>query len=290
MKTGILLTSVCLLFSFTLPSSNDPPSESKQQTFSELDLQIAYELEELRLDIIRQETSSSDADGNTTSEKVDYHPLGFDLGNGLFYDLNDNLSLRVKHLFALDGEDNFAIKRIQRVEQNKGIQVSNISADAICREWRGLLGNDREQCLDVSDKGGTLEVTRNGRFCYKIVEEEQAVHYSRNRKGRRLTTLQVEGEKNFVEQNRRKDAYKQEGDEISLGRELLVKRNATGDKIEIYRIRRYQDPRLLYTVQKKGDDLFIKKRRRRAQRVEVQADKVTIHGRWRPLLAYERVE
>lgn len=290
MKTGILLTSACLLFSFTLPSFGDPPSEGKQQIFSELDLQIAYELEELRLDIIRQETSTADVDGTTTTEKVDYHPLGFDLGNGLFYDLNDNLSLRVKHLFALDGENNFAIKRIRRVEQNKGIQVSNISAGAICREWRGFLGNDRERCLDVSEEGGTLEVTRNGRFCYQIVEEAQAVHYSRNRKGRRLTTLQVEGEKMFVEQNRRKDAYKQDGDEISLGRALLVKRNATGDKIEIYRIRRYQEPRLLYTIQKKGDDLFIKKRRGRTQRVEVEADKVTIHGRWRPLFAYERVD
>lgn len=290
MKTGLLLASLCLFLSFVFPPTGVTPNASPSQSFNELDLQIAHELEELRIDVRRETRSSTDVDGNSTTEKEDYHPLGFDLGNGLFYDLNGNLSLRVKHLFALDGQDSYSIKRIRRVEQNKGVEISNINTREICREWRGFLGNDRSQCLDVYDQKGMIQVSRNGRFCYQIISEEDVVKFSKNRKGRRARRLQIEGDRIFIEQNRRKDEYKQEGKEIHLARDLMVRKSSKGDKIEIYRIRRYREPRLLYALERKGNELLIKQRRRLINRLELDPDKITVYGRRRALYAFERVE
>lgn len=290
MKTGLLLTAVCLFLSFAFPFSEEPPAADRSRAFSQLDLQIAHELEELRIDIRRETDSSTDPDGNSTTEDRDYHPLGFDLGNGLFYDLNGNLALRLKHLFALDEEDSYSVKRIRRVEQDRGVEINTINTREICREWRGFLGIDRTRCLDVYDEAGRIQVTRNGRFCYQIVEEEDVVKYSRNRKGRRGRSLAREGERIFVEQNRRKDEYKQEGDEVRLARDLMVRKNAKGDKIEIYRIRRYRAPRLIHALERKGNELLIKNRRRLVNRIELQPDKITVYGRRRAQYAYERLD
>lgn len=280
-----------LFLAFYPPADSENLSKKKTSTFQQLELNVAYELEELRVDLIRQEETTSDGDGNSTTEDVDYHPLGFDLGNGLFYDLNGNLALRLKHLFDLDGQEEFSLKRIERVQQNKGIELRKVSERAICREWRGVLGNDRSQCLDVYDQDGVVQVSRNGRFCYQIVEEEGEVKYSRRRNGGRWTRLLEDGEQTFVEQirNRRRDIYTQENGEVRLGRDILLKVTDAGSKIEIYRIRRYDlEPRLIFTLARKGEELVLKDRRRIVRRVKMESDKVTVFGRRRALFAFEK--
>lgn len=291
MKKGLLLVvSLLFLVSFS-PINSEHSSKSEAAIFQRLELKVAYELEELRVDIIRKEETSCDADGNSTTEDVPYHPLGFDLGNGLFYDLNGNLALRLKHLFQWDGLNEFSLKRIGRVQSNRGIELRKVSERAICREWRGILGNDRSQCLDVYDRDGLVQVSRNGRFCYQIVEEEGQVKYSRNRNGRRWTRLVEEDEQTFVEQirNRRRDVYTQEDGEVRLGRDILLKIGDSGTKVEIYRLRRYNlEPRLIFTLERKGQELLLKDRRRLIRRIALEADKVTVYGRRRALFAYEK--
>ncbi|NRB51667.1 MAG: hypothetical protein HRU41_28600 [Saprospiraceae bacterium] len=291
MKKGLLLIFSLLFLAFYPPFDAESPSKSKATFFQQLELNVAYELEELRVDIIRKETTSADGDGNSTTEDVPYHPLGFDLGNGLFYDLNGNLALRLKHLFDLDGRNEFSLKRIERVQQNRGIEMRKVSEKAICREWRGILGNDRSRCLDVYDQDGVVQVSRNGRFCYQIVEEEGEVKFSRNRQGRRWTRLLEEGEQTFVEQirDRRRDVYTQENGEVRLGRDILLQVDETGKKIEIFRLRRNNlKPRLIFTLERKGQELLLKDRRRLIRRIGLERDKVTVYGRRRALFAYEK--
>ncbi len=291
MTKGLLLMLGLQFFALAPPTESKEPFSNTASTFQQLELNPAYELEELRIDIIRREETTSDGDGNSSSEKVDYHPLGFDLGNGLFYDLNGNLALRLKHLFDLDGQDDFTVKRIGNLQQNRGIETRKVSERTICREWRGVLGNDRSQCLDVYEEDGLVTVTRNGRFCYQIVEEEGEVKYSRNRNGSRWTRLLEEGEKTFVEQirERRRDVYKQEEGEVRLGRDILLQVTDAGNKIEIYRIRRYElEPRLIFTLERKGEELLLKNRRRLVRRIALEGDKVTVYGRRRALFAYEK--
>ncbi|MBX2876851.1 MAG: hypothetical protein KTR30_32335 [Saprospiraceae bacterium] len=290
MKKVLLLIPSLLFLAFHPNTDSEKLSEREASTFQQLALNPAYELEELRIDIIRREETTADGDGNSSTEKVDYHPLGFDLGNGLFYDLNGNLALRLKHLFDLDDQNEFTVKRIGNVQQNRGIEKRKVSERAICREWRGVLGNDRSQCLDVFEEDGSLKVTRNGRFCYQIVEAEGEVKYSRNRNGGRWTRLLEEGEQTFVEQirERRRDVYKQEDGEVRLGRDILLKVAESGKKIEIYRLRRQLEPRLIFTLQHKGEEIVLRDRRRLVRRIALEGDKVTVYGRRRALFAYEK--
>lgn len=64
---------------------------------------MVYELEEFCVDVIWKEIIFCDVDGNFIIEDVFYYFLGFDLGNGLFYDLNGNFVLCLKCLFEFDG-------------------------------------------------------------------------------------------------------------------------------------------------------------------------------------------
>lgn len=61
-----------------------------------------YEIFEFRFDILRQTESNSDGDGNSSTDDVDYHVAGYNLGGGLFWDLNDNFSFRLDYLLAIE--------------------------------------------------------------------------------------------------------------------------------------------------------------------------------------------
>ena len=93
MKKILLLTLPFLLLLSCNPL--DLSTLDQDIKFEELDLKVSYELEDLRFDVIRQQTSDATSDvGDTDTEDVPYHPFGFDLGNGLFYDLNGNLGFK----------------------------------------------------------------------------------------------------------------------------------------------------------------------------------------------------
>ncbi|MFA8298561.1 MAG: hypothetical protein ACEPOV_00180 [Hyphomicrobiales bacterium] len=83
---------------------------TKRIEFEPLYVRPDIDLSNLRIDIIRQtETETSEnvltGEEETETKDVPYCFMGFDLGNGLFYDLNENLSFRVLDLFGLDGAE-----------------------------------------------------------------------------------------------------------------------------------------------------------------------------------------
>lgn len=59
----------------------------------------------MRIDLLRQTTTTTDANGNTSTEKVDYSPLGLYLGEGLFIDAHKNVSLLVEELYDKSTQD-----------------------------------------------------------------------------------------------------------------------------------------------------------------------------------------
>ncbi|WP_236974240.1 hypothetical protein [Membranihabitans maritimus] len=81
--------------------------QSGEKQPAELKLEPDYDLYELRIDLYRKEKSANSA--QETREEEDYNPLGFFLGEGLFYDLNGNLSFDVIRLLGIDRFSNFEI-------------------------------------------------------------------------------------------------------------------------------------------------------------------------------------
>ena len=70
-------------------------------------LQPDFELYDLRIDLIRNTTTEEVNDSTETEKEMPYHRLGFNLGNGLYYDLNENLCLRLTDLFNIDDLSDF---------------------------------------------------------------------------------------------------------------------------------------------------------------------------------------
>ncbi len=79
--------------------------------FEPLRIEPTVEPNDLRVDVIRQ--TKQQMVGNTTQAvDVPNDPLGLDLGNGLFYDLNENFSLRLDYLLDFADEEAFELKKI----------------------------------------------------------------------------------------------------------------------------------------------------------------------------------
>jgi len=127
MKSLILMIALCF-FSCTIFRSvplNKIEIETTETTpFEKLKIEFAYDIEELRIDLIRQ-TYEEEVDSCTTETlDVAYHPMGFDLGNGLFYDLNNNLSLRVLQSFSIEKNENYEIQKTYEYNEKYFISYS----------------------------------------------------------------------------------------------------------------------------------------------------------------------
>ena len=118
------------------------PEESDQISLEPLQVEIDYEVYLLRIDLIRQTTkeeyTTTDWEGNTVEETeiVDtpYHYLGVDLGNGLFLDSHNNLSINILKLLGIDREDDFKIVRGGIVYEKTGNIFRRIYGNSINTE------------------------------------------------------------------------------------------------------------------------------------------------------------
>lgn len=128
MRQRLPITAACLLLTATFCHCatidvKDLPSAEESVAFEPQKIEISYDVTLLRLDLQRQYTTQSqtvtttDAQGRThTTVKqvqvpVPYHYLGVDMGNGIFLDANQNLSLILPKMVGLNTNQNFTITR-----------------------------------------------------------------------------------------------------------------------------------------------------------------------------------
>lgn len=83
--------------------------------FEPLSLQPSFDIYEMRIDIEREKKMERAPDSTYSEEEESYQTLGFYLGNGLFFDLNRNLSLLVPDLLGVGTADQFVIRELDRV-------------------------------------------------------------------------------------------------------------------------------------------------------------------------------
>lgn len=104
-----------IVFTFLLASCATLDKAALRQLqpspIQDLALQPAFDLYDIRLDIIRQKDAG---DSTAIEENRPYRTLGFKLGNGLFFDLNRNISLLVPEMLGLEGTENFLIEEHNR--------------------------------------------------------------------------------------------------------------------------------------------------------------------------------
>jgi len=225
MKNFALFLSLFLMTGYT--RINDSSSENTQKIdFEDLVLIPDYELYNIRIDIIRQ--TEINPSTNETKNKP-YYPIGFYLGNGIFVDLNDNVSFLVPKLLHIKNSENFTLE--QRFHGN----IFNPTT----------IYKKQDSLFSIKNKGLINIVTKN-----KITKKDSAIIVKSTLlskytiiKSKNSLSYHSGWDKNIIKKNKEGYEYKalfgkiksqKKGNEIEVNNRYIFKNN--GDTLEIYNI------------------------------------------------------
>ncbi len=140
-------------------------------TESDRTFEPAFDIYEQRIDVIRQRESFA-LDDQCVTEDIPYHPVGIDLGNGLFFDLNCNLSLLINKLPWVENEHEFSVEKLNRFTEDLR-SAFNATGDQICRERQGIFAN--ASCQSIQRTADQVLVKRGNRTLVDLQVEDDAV-------------------------------------------------------------------------------------------------------------------
>ena len=121
-----------------------------------LGLQMDVEPFNLREDIIRNTEAIEDK-----VNKKPYYPLGFHICNGIFLDLNGNLSFDIAELFNITKVSRFKVVEKTNLLFNNEMFTVKKEDNKIKRERKSFLNKDVE---NIEFKGDTISIKENGLF------------------------------------------------------------------------------------------------------------------------------
>ena len=233
------------------------------------ELKPGYELYEMRIDVIRAKTEEDVTD--STKKEVDkpYHPLGFDLGNGLFYDINQNLSFKVLPLFGLMETSDFDI-----TYEGKGFVFKNRSSfiktgDEFTREESGGVFNTGET-FKVSFSDTLVSFAESLAPDKKIVIADGGMTYYRFLDKK---SIQKEAYGYSVDKFIGKDRYTIEDNTVNLDNKILIK--YLDDRIEVYK-NNFFGAKFKYTIIRSGDEIYCYDKKFRGFHIFKTDNRITI--------------
>ncbi|MEM1323954.1 MAG: hypothetical protein AAGG75_27080 [Bacteroidota bacterium] len=240
---------------------------------SPLALQPSYHLDEFRLDVIRQTTEDCPNDGIRSESDVPYHPMGFDLGNGLFFDMNRNLSFRVDQLFDINEDEDYVIE----VKRGRRVSYRTKKDDEVCHQRNGFLGIKSNQCSRSEQRSDALRVFQNGRFRYEITTDDQTMYYARRSKKPIWSITQKDKDQYNIRwrKRKRKRHYRIEENTIVLDNHYRLVHNEPDNSIAIYRIGWKQDF-LLYTIKKGKNKIMVYNTSNRGFKIELYNNQMQV--------------
>lgn len=242
---SLMLLSGCNIISYTKPIPIDEINSLHSNAIKHLELKVSTQTDNLRIDIIRQTETEEDSDGDCETVDVPYHPLGFDLGNGLFFDFNNNLSFRIDSLLSLKGNEDFElVKKIYRV-QSKISRTDNQT----CISRIGFNGKNRENCLGIMEyKSNGMRYFSRQKLVYELTQNEKMNKVSFEPRFGRSIDIFSEGENNFVFRQRKFERrFFLDKNQINLRNKYLVERNSFENTLDIYLLTR-KSQYLLYKI------------------------------------------
>ncbi len=221
--------------------------------FGALRLAPLAEPTELRVDLVRQQTSRQVSENTVTYQDVPYHPLGFDLGNGLFYDLNGNLSIRVNFLLGVEGEPVFKIKKEDMSRGKRGIEYYTFRQDSLLKSYEH---KDRIVPLLVRD-GGPDSLSFGGKFVrdYAIVQRDSSVVYRGKHRARDILRQQPDGSYALDKWLSSREFQKNEK-VVELGRHFRVELTNHDRTMQVWGSALF-GKKLLFTIERGTDKILV---------------------------------
>ena len=256
------LLLLCLLpFIFGCATLNLSTIEEAARTdFQPLILEPHFDVYNIRIDVIRQTDESETDDSTTGTEERRYHPVGFNLGNGLFLDLNDNLSFLVPELLNVDPGENFTI-----TQQSFGHLVNTTTtyklADSLfVKVNKGLITTRSKKRIHRND---SVLLVNEGLFSkYRITGSDSSYSYH---SGLSNTTLHKTDQGYYYNTLFGRYEYKKRDNEINIGKRYIVRNR--GDQIEIVERGLFNGENLLYKIIKSDNRLILYDRNYRGKEI-----------------------
>jgi hypothetical protein len=223
----IFLISGCTTLDIQAINGSEPGK------FHDLSLSPSYESNSLRIDILRQTYTESYGDSsgaNSMTLDVPYHPMGFDLGNGLFFDLNKNLSFRIDSLLPVENPYNFSIdianfhgtggRLVNYRMKNDSLQVSYPPRNKM--HFRYV----------VSGSHDSLNFHFKGQRDFSIVQDANSETY-RNRKHKVMLSFEPSTGNYLLIHKNRKKIYSSSANGIQLEKYYIIRMNGDHTVIEV---------------------------------------------------------
>jgi hypothetical protein len=245
--------------------------------FQPLKLAPSYESNNLRMDIIRRTYSESTGDSNnetTVTYNVPYHPFGFDLGNGLFYDLNENLSFRIDYFFQIRPLQDFKIYNNNGgVGQKRGSVLYTFRNDSLRISYPP--GNKEHFRYLIKGLPDSLYFQCKGYPDYIITKDNKGMTCRVRNCIHRINYIDSTGTCYLTHNNKNPTPCRLSGNTIMLGRLLYLILNNDGARLEIRSPGRSH--KLIYSIVKGRNTIYIFNKHYVGWKIEKNENTVSIY-------------
>jgi hypothetical protein len=255
--------------------------------FDSIMLRPDRETSNLRIDVMRLTYSETVDESTTETKEMPYNPLGFNLGNGLFYDLNKNLSFRLDYLLGFRSENKFEIQEIFRPEKSKRIVIYTFKNDTLFLSYPTKKKTHYYHHRIINSD--TASYMYKNRMMYALIENDTSVSYSD--KGRNWNTYihKLDKDHYYLKKGKKEENYQISGNSIFLDKDFIVSLINNNTTIEIKMLTKRKSP-VLWTIEKSSDEIFvysIYKKKYYSKKLECDKNSIDLYLNNKILIKYE---
>jgi hypothetical protein len=241
--------------------------------FSPVELRSGYEINNLRIDLIRKNITENVNDSVSETKDSPYHPLGFDLGNGLFYDVNENLCLKLDFLLGYSADKDFEIHESYRANHKRGVKVYRFCNDTFKVNY--MYGKNLHYRYHIVPDGKGVTVMYNKKKKYSIAFTDTSAIYTENMIKPRI--IQQAGKDQYdLNIRRRKDHFRKTGSDVFLNKDYIVSLSRDNLTLEIKNPNKKKN-NTLYTIVKSDNRIFVYNKKYSGIKIETNDDTILIY-------------
>lgn len=282
-----LLLTISLAIAATACSSLNPKEiqNLNRVAFAPLELAPSLEPTDLRLDVIRQvRTTYSYIYDRLETTDVANDPLGFNLGNGLFYDLNENFSLRIDLLLGFAYDERFVIKKMEDPAPNRGFTTYTFKNDSLTTSF-----SERSRTRYLYHRVGppdSVSYMNGDALKYVIVRRDSAL-VCRNKRKVKKEIVSLEDGSFSLDRDRSDLDFTQKDNQIDLQSHYSVALTDDNKTMTIYRLSRKGKRTSLYTLIRSRNTLYVFNENFKGQKIVFENGGISVFQNQNLVVMYE---
>ncbi len=286
-KSLLLTISAAITLSACSTLSTKEIQSLNRVAFAPLELVPSVEPTDLRLDVFRQvQTTYSYIYKRLETTDVPNDPVGFNLGNGLFYDLNENFSLRINQLLGFADDERFVLKRMEDPAPNRGFTTYTFKNDSLTTSF-----SERNRIRYKYHRIGpsdSVSYMNGNALDYVIVRRDSSLA-CRNRRKVKKEIISL-GEGHFtLDIGRREYDFVQKNNQIDLQSNYQVVLSGANKTMTIYGLSRRGRKSILYTIIRSRDTMYFFNENFKGQKIVFENGGITVFHNKNLVAMYELV-